>query len=108
MDMMKMLGQMKEVQQKLKEAQENLANITATGDAGAGMVVAKVNGKREVLNITIDESLMSGDDREMLEDLIVAATNKALRAVEEKAQEAMQASTSGMFNIPGFDLSQFT
>lgn len=103
-----MLGQMKEVQKKIKEAQEEMGSITATGDAGAGMVTAEVNGKREVLKVEIDDSLLTKDDKEMLQDLVVAAINKALSSVEEKVQEKMQASTAGMFNIPGFDPSQFT
>ena len=58
MDMMKMLGKVKEVQSKMKEAQENLGHITTTGEAGAGMVVATVNGKKELINLQIDESGM--------------------------------------------------
>lgn len=108
MDIFKMMGQVKEVQAKLKEAQENLGQITATGDAGAGMVTAIVNGKREVISVEVDESLLTPTDKEMLQDLVVAAVNKALREVETKAQETLQQSTSGMFNIPGLDLSQFT
>ncbi|HAA16251.1 MAG TPA: DNA-binding protein [Cytophagales bacterium] len=108
MDMFKMLGQMKEVQKKLKEAQENLGEITATGDAGAGMVTATVNGKRELLSVAVDDSLLTPNDKEMLQDLVVAAVNKALREVEEKAQDQLQQSTGNLFNIPGFDPSQFT
>lgn len=97
--MFKMLGQMKEVQRKLKEAQDNLGDITATGDAGAGMVTATVNGKRELLSISVDESLLTPSDKEMMQDLVVAAVNKALREVEEKAQDELQQSTGNLFNI---------
>lgn len=106
MDMMKMLGKVKEVQSKMKEAQENLGHITTTGEAGAGMVVATVNGKKELVNLQIDESLFTPDDQEMLKDLIIAAVNKAIKDVEILAKEELKKSTEGMIpNIPGFDLS---
>jgi DNA-binding YbaB/EbfC family protein len=106
MDMMKMLGKVKEVQSKMKEAQENLGHITTTGEAGAGMVVATVNGKKELINLQIDESLFTPDDKDMLKDLIIAAVNKAIVDVDVLAKEEMKKSTDGMLpNIPGFDLS---
>ena len=106
MDMMKMLGKVKEVQSKMKEAQENLGHITTTGEAGAGMVVATVNGKKELINLQIDESLFTPDDKDMLKDLIIAAVNKAIVDVEVLAKEEIKKSTEGMLpNIPGFDLS---
>ena len=106
MDMMKMLGKVKEVQTKMKEAQENLGHITTTGEAGAGMVVATVNGKKELINLQIDESLFTPDDKDMLKDLIIAAVNKAIFDVEVLAKEEIKKSTEGMLpNIPGFDLS---
>lgn len=106
MDMMKMLGKVKEVQSKMKEAQENLGHITTTGEAGAGMVVATVNGKKELINLEIDESLFTPDDKDMLKDLIIAAVNKAIVNVDVLAKEEIKKSTEGMLpNIPGFDLS---
>lgn len=106
MDMMKMLGKVKEVQSKMKEAQENLGHITTTGEAGAGMVVATVNGKKELINLEIDESLFTPNDKDMLKDLIIAAVNKAIVNVEVLAKEEIKKSTEGMLpNIPGFDLS---
>lgn len=106
MDMMKMLGKVKEVQSKMKEAQENLGHITTTGEAGAGMVVATVNGKKELINLEIDESLFTPDDKDMLKDLIIAAVNKAIVNVDVLAKEQIKKSTEGMLpNIPGFDLS---
>ncbi len=106
MDMMKMLGKVKEVQSKMKEAQENLGHITTTGEAGAGMVVATVNGKKELINLEIDESLFTPDDKDMLKDLIIAAVNKAIINVDVLAKEEIKKSTEGMLpNIPGFDLS---
>ena len=106
MDMMKMLGKVKEVQAKMKEAQENLGHITTTAEAGAGMVIAKVNGKKEVIDLTIDQSLFTPEDQEMLKDLVIAAINKAIADVEVLAKEELRKSTEGMIpNIPGFDLS---
>ncbi len=106
LDMMKMLGKVKEVQAKMKEAQENLGHITATGDAGAGMVIATINGKKELIDLKIDESLFTPEDKDMLKDLIIAAVNMAITNVEVLAKEEIKKSTEGMMpNIPGFDLS---
>ena len=105
-DMMKMMGKMKEVQAKVKEAQENLVHIKVTGESGGGMVKATVNGKKELVHLDIDQDLIKPDDREMLQDLIVAAVNKALQEVEVLAKEELRKSTEGMLpNIPGLDLS---
>ncbi|GAA0893099.1 YbaB/EbfC family nucleoid-associated protein [Fulvivirga kasyanovii] len=104
-DMMKMMGKMKEVQAKVKEAQENLVHIKATGESGGGMVKATVNGKKEVINLDIDQDLVKPEDKEMLQDLVVAAINKALQEVEVLAKEELKKSTEGMLpNIPGLDL----
>jgi len=106
LDMMQMLGKMKEVQAKLKEAQENLMNIIETAESGAGMVKATVNGKKQVIKIEIDNNIVNIDDKEMMQDLVVAAVNKALGDVEIKAKEEIRKSTEGLLpNIPGLDLS---
>lgn len=105
-DMMKMLGKMKEVQAKIKEAQENLTHIKVTGESGGGMVKATVNGKKQIIAIEIDNEIVNGDDKIMLQDLIVAAINKALEEADVKAKEEMKKHTEGLIpNIPGFDLS---
>ncbi|MEQ8476696.1 YbaB/EbfC family nucleoid-associated protein [Fulvivirga sp.] len=104
-DMMKMMGKMKEVQAKIKEAQDSLVNIKATADAGGGMVNATVNGKKEVIKIDIDTLLLKPEDKEMLQDLIIAAINKANAEVEVLAKEHIKKATDGMLpNIPGLDL----
>ncbi len=104
--MTNMFGKMREMQSKLKEVQENLDSITAEGESGGGMVKAVVNGRKKVISITIEESLMTPQDREMLQDLVVAAINIALQNVEAKSSEEIKKTTSGMMpNIPGFDLS---
>ncbi len=105
MDFMNMMGKMQEMQQKIKEAQENLVHLTADGEAAAGMVKATVNGKRQVVKIEIDEDLVKPEDRVMIQDLIVAAVNNALTKIEAVIQKEMESQTSQfMPNIPGFDL----
>lgn len=104
-DMMKMMGKVKEMQAKMKEAQEKLEFIEETGEAGAGMVKALVNGKKSVISIDIDESLLSKDDKEMLQDLTVAAINNAMEKADARAKEEIKKSTDGLMpNIPGMDL----
>ena len=105
-DMMKMLGKVKEVQAKVKEAQDNLVKITSTGESGAGLVKAVVNGKKQVISIDIDPDIIKREDKEMLQDLVVAAVNIALENVEVKSKEELKKSTEGLIpNIPGLDLS---
>lgn len=105
MNMMDMFGKMKEVQSRMKDAQETLRTVTETGDSGAGMVKVTVNGLKNVLRIEIDPDLIRPDDREMLQDLIVAATNIAMANVETKAREHLRQATEGLLpNIPGLNL----
>lgn len=102
-----MFGKMREMQTKLKEVQENLDNITAEGESGGGMVKAVVNGRKKVLSIEIEESLMTAQDKEMVQDLVVAAINIALQNVEVKSNEEIKKTTEGMMpNIPGLDFSK--
>jgi DNA-binding YbaB/EbfC family protein len=104
-DFMGMMGKVKEAQAKIKEAQSRLVYLTAEGEAGAGLVKVYVNGDRKVLKIEVDESLLTPKDKEMLSDLIVAATNKALEEIEGKIKNEMKKATEGMLpNIPGMDL----
>ena len=105
-DMMKMMGKMKEVQARMKEAQDNLVNIQAQGESGAGMVKATVNGKKQLVALDVDPSLLKSDDKIILQDLIVAAVNKANDEAEGLAKEEIRKSTEGLLpNIPGLDLS---
>jgi len=106
MDMMGMMGKVKEMQAKMKEAQDRLEGITAEGESGAGMVKATANGKKQLLTLEIDDELIKPEDAGMLKDLIVAAVNKAMNNAEEAAQKEMSKATEGMLpNIPGMDLS---
>jgi nucleoid-associated protein EbfC len=105
-DMMKMMGKMKEVQERLRAAQESLSTIKATAESGAGMVKATVNGKKQLVSLDIDTAILKADDKVLVQDLIVAAVNKAQDEVEVHAKEHLRKSTEGLIpNIPGLDLS---
>jgi nucleoid-associated protein EbfC len=104
-DFMGMMGKVKEAQAKIKEAQARLVHLTAEGESGAGLVKVLVNGERKVLKIQLDDTLLNPQDKEMVTDLIVAATNKAMEAIEQKIKVEMKAATEGMIpSIPGMDL----
>ncbi|SMD39123.1 hypothetical protein SAMN04488029_4054 [Reichenbachiella faecimaris] len=104
-DMMKMMGKVKEVQEKMKEAQATLAQIEIEGESGAGLVKATVNGQKKVIKVSIDDSLVNTADKDIVQDLIVAAINKAMDEADILAKEHIQKQTEGMMpNIPGFDL----
>jgi len=105
-DMMKMMGKMKEVQARLKEAQDRLALLKVVGESGAGMVKATVNGKRQLIALDIDAAILKTEDKTVLQDLIIAAVNKASDDAEAQAKEQLKKSTEGLLpNIPGMDLS---
>ena len=103
-NLMKQAQQMQEqMQRQLKQAQEDLANLEVTGEAGGGMVKVVMSGRHDVRRVSIDPALM-GDDREMLEDLVAAATNDAVQRVEQESQSRMAGVTSGLNLPPGFKL----
>ncbi|TGE24804.1 YbaB/EbfC family nucleoid-associated protein [Hymenobacter aquaticus] len=107
-DMMGMMGKVKELQEKMKQAQHELQYLTVTAESGGGLVKATANGHRQLLKLDIDESLLTPQDRDMLADLVVAAVNKALAEVGDKAKEELKSKTSGLMpNLPGLDLSNF-
>ncbi|TAE25121.1 MAG: YbaB/EbfC family nucleoid-associated protein [Cytophagales bacterium] len=104
-NMMDMVGKMKDIQARMQEAQQSLSTITETGESGAGMVRATVNGLKQVVRVEIEPDVMTPDDREMLQDLIVAAINKAMENLEPRIREHLKKSTEGLLpNIPGLDL----
>jgi DNA-binding YbaB/EbfC family protein len=98
-----MLKQAQKMQEDLKNAQERLAKEEVTGESGGGMVRVTMTGRNEVKRVEIDSSLMS-DDKEMLEDLIVAAVNDAVRRVADKMQANMAEVTAGLQLPPGMKL----
>ena len=108
-DMNKMMEKVKEVQEKMKAAQEGLADVQVTSESGAGLVKAVVNGKKQIVDLEIDPDLMKPEDKEMLQDLVIAAVNKALVEIDTKVKDEMKKSTDGLLpNIPGFDLGNFS
>ncbi len=90
-----LMKQAKEMQQKLKQAQEQLTNMVVSGVAGGGLVTVKMNGRHDVKDITIDPSALV-EDKEVLEDLITAAVNDAVRKVEKETGERVKGLAAGM------------
>jgi len=99
-NMQKMMKQMQKMQKDMAKAQEELAEKTVEGTAGGGMVTVVVNGQKEVLEVNIKEEVVDPDDIEMLQDLVLAATNDALKKMDELTNETMGQFTKGM-NLPG-------
>src|SRR3989338_2748624 len=95
-----MLKQAQEFQTKLKKIQEELADKTIEASSGGGMVTVKANGRQEILSVTIDPEVLKQNDKDMLQDLIVAATNEALKQSQDLMQSEIGKLTGG-FNIPG-------
>lgn len=98
-DMAKIMGQAKEMQQKMQDAQEALELIEVSGESGAGMVKAVVTAKGKLKSVSIDPSLFNADDREVVEDLVVAAVNDGQARAAEKSKEEMGKITEGL-NLP--------
>ena len=102
-NMSKLLKQAQEMQQQIEEVQGQLSDMIVEAESGGGMVTVKVNGKQEVLEVNIDPEAMA-EDREMLEDLIISALNKALSKAQIDSQEKMNSVAGGMMSglkIPG-------
>jgi DNA-binding YbaB/EbfC family protein len=95
-----LLQQAKQLQERLASVQDEIANRTAEGRAGGGMVTAVANGRMEIVRVHIEPALLETPDREMLQDLVVAAAHEALRAARAIVAEEMQKATGGL-PIPG-------
>jgi DNA-binding YbaB/EbfC family protein len=95
-----MLKQAQQMQSRLAELQEEMAELKVEEESGGGMVTVVMNGHQDVLSLKIDPEVVNPDDVEMLEDLITAAVNKARKRVQEAAQEEMKKITGGI-SIPG-------
>lgn len=103
-NMSKLLKQAQEMQSQIEEVQNQLSDMMIDADAGGGMVSVKVNGKQEVLELNIEDSALK-EEKEMLEDLIISAINKALSKAQAESQNKMNSVTGGMMGgmkIPGF------
>ena len=109
-NMADMFGKISDMQAKMKEAQDRLAEVIVEAEAGGGMVKVKANGKRQVISIELDPDVIDPDDKEMIEDLVVAGVNKALEKAEEAAKDKMQDVYKDILpggGIPGMDMSKF-
>lgn len=98
-----LMKQAQKMQADMQKAQEELANMEVTGQSGGGLVSVIMTGRHDLKRVSIDDSLME-DDKEMLEDLIAAAVNDAVRQLEEKSQEQMSGMTAGLNLPPGMKL----
>lgn len=95
-----LMKQAQAMQDNMKKAQDELANVEVTGESGSGLVKVLMTCKHQVRRITIDPTLLS-DDKDMLEDLVAAAINDAVRKVEQTSQERLGKITAGMPGLPG-------
>ncbi len=98
-----LMQQAQKMQESMQKAQEELANLSVTGEAGAGMVKVTMTGKHQVSAVSIDDKLI-GEDRDMLEDLVAAACNDAVRRIAEQTQERMSGLAGGLDLPAGFKL----
>jgi DNA-binding YbaB/EbfC family protein len=108
-NMADMFGKIQEMQSKMQEAQEGLNDVIVEAEAGGGMVKVKANGNKQIVSIEMDRDVVDPEDKEMLEDLIVAGVNKAIEKAEEASKEKMQEMYKGMIpggGIPGMDMSK--
>jgi hypothetical protein len=102
-DMNDIMKQAQQMQADLQKAQEEVAKTEVTGESGAGLVKVTMNGRHDVSSVDIDPSLMQ-EEKEVLEDLLAAAVNDAVRRIEEYQKEKMSGMTSGMGMPPGFNM----
>lgn len=98
-----LMKQAQEMQANMQKMQEELANAEVQGESGAGLVKVTMTGRHDVRRVSIDSSLMT-EDKEILEDLLAAAVNDAVRKVEDKNREKMSSLTAGMQMPPGFKM----
>ena len=100
-NMNNLMKQAQKMQRQMEEAQKEVEEMEATASAGGGAVEVTVTGKHEMKSIRLDEEVVDPEDIEMLQDLIVAATNEAMRKLGEQSEEIMAKATGGMGNLGG-------
>ncbi len=103
MNINKLMKQAQKMQEDMQKTQEELANMEVTGEAGGGLVSVVMTGRHDLRKVSIDDSLMK-EDKEMLEDLLAAAVNDAVRHIERETKDKMSGMTSGMGLPPGMKL----
>ncbi|MFO7447076.1 MAG: YbaB/EbfC family nucleoid-associated protein [Ignavibacteriaceae bacterium] len=100
-----MLKQVQKMQAEMQKVQSELGNKTVTEEAGGGMIRATANGNKDIMSVEIDPQVINAEEKEILEDLVVAAVNKALQSAAKMAEEEMAKVTKGMLppglNLPG-------
>ena len=100
-----MMQQVQKMQEEMQKVQAQLGGMEVSEEAGGGMIKAIANGNKEIVSVEIDPQVINADDKEILEDLVVAAVNKALQSAAKLAEEEMSKVTKGMIppglNIPG-------
>lgn len=104
-----MFGKISNMQAKMKEVQDRLGELTVEAEAGGGMVKVTANGNRKIVSIELDKDVIDPEDKEMVEDLVVAGVNKALEKAEDAAKEKMQEVYKDILpggGIPGMDMSK--
>jgi DNA-binding YbaB/EbfC family protein len=103
-----MMKQIQKMQERMAQVQEELEKKTVVGESGGGMVKATANGRQRLIALAIEREVINSEEQDMLEDLILAAVNKALEESQKMAQEEMGKVTSGILpNIPGLNLPGF-
>jgi hypothetical protein len=95
------MKQAKQMQEKFQSAQEELAAITVQGESGAGLVRVSMNGRHDVVNVQLDESIMD-EEKEVVEDLLAAAINDAVQKIEERNRDTLGGMASGLKMPEGF------
>lgn len=108
-NMADMFGKISNMQAKMKEVQDRLGELTVEAEAGGGMVRVTANGNRKIVSIDLDKDVIDPEDKEMVEDLVVAGVNKALEKAEDAAKEKMQEVYKDILpggGIPGMDMSK--
>lgn len=98
-----LMKQAQAMQERMQQMQEDIARMEVTGESGAGLVKVVMNGRHDARRVNIDHSLLQ-EDKEILEDLIAAAINDAVRKLEQQQQEQMQKLTGGLQMPPGFKM----
>ncbi|HLR53797.1 MAG TPA: YbaB/EbfC family nucleoid-associated protein [Pseudogracilibacillus sp.] len=99
-NMNNMMKQMQKMQKKMAKAQEELAEMEFEASVGGGMVTVKANGSKQITDVNVNEEVVDPDDVEMLQDLMLEATNSVLKQIDEKTEATMGQFTKGM-NMPG-------